>query len=490
MADPRARPFGWKVNFRRNALSRYGRFILIVSLLFPFFSTQLFREASAARAFQETWGGNGFDTANGVALDPYGNIYVAGTTNSSGAGGYDVLLLKYNSSGILVWARTWGGSGSDFGTGLATDSHGTVYITGRTYSFGFANSYDAFLLKFDPFGTLLWQKTWGGNGSDASNGIAIDSKGNVYLTGQVNSSTTGLDAFFLKFNSLGGLSWQKCWGGNGTDVGTSIDLDTKGNIFAVGRTSGNVFLLELNSLGWLQWDRSWGGANTDRGLGVVADSSENVYVTGSTSSFGAGSDDAFLLKFNSTGEIRWRWTWGGNRTDFGTGVALDPYGYVYVTGTTYSFGSGSSDIFLLRFSLSGTLISDDILGGISSDQGSAVVADFSGNAYIAGYVSESPPYTDGPGNSTVGTPILALKSPPFPITDCTNPLGTPNGSVSAPIGNSGYAGGADALLLRVGSEIVGPTSIFSVRAAMVVTLVAAISVVVVRRRKASPAFGW
>ena len=109
-----------------------------------------------------TWGGASADSVSGIAVDPAsGAIYATGSTSSFGAGGVDVLLLKYDSSGSLVWSRTWGGPGNESGNSVAVDGLGNVYVVGSTDSFG-AGWYDALILKFDRSGNLLWSRTWGG----------------------------------------------------------------------------------------------------------------------------------------------------------------------------------------------------------------------------------------------------------------------------------------------------------------------------------------
>jgi len=177
-------------------------------------------------------GGSKNDIVASAAIDAAGNIYLAGSTSSYGAGGQDVLLLKYDSTGHLLVERVWGGTADDSGSGVAVDSSGNVYVAGSTQSFGFGRS-DALLLKFNSSGSLLWAKTWGGSSYDAAYDLAFDSSGNVYVAGE--SYSLGNCAIFLKFDSNGNLLFTRTWKGPATyDSAYSVDVDKSGNVVLAG----------------------------------------------------------------------------------------------------------------------------------------------------------------------------------------------------------------------------------------------------------------
>jgi hypothetical protein len=248
-----------------------------------------------------------------VLVDSSGNVYVTGITRSLGAsnGAGDVLLLKYDSSGNLLWQKTWGGLKDDSGQGIAMDSSGNIYVAGFAPSFG-AGGYDVAILKFDSSGTLLWQKTWGGNKDDFGYGVSVDSSGSIYVTGRTDSFGAGLS---------------------------------------------DVFLLRLDSSGNLVWQKTWGGVSYDEGRGITLDSAGHIYVTGLTSSFGTGADDGVVLKFDSSGNLIGQTTWGGSGGDCVCGTpSVDSSGDIFVTGYVteappYSLGSGNLTLGTPSFTL-------------------------------------------------------------------------------------------------------------------------------------------
>jgi uncharacterized delta-60 repeat protein len=398
-------------------------------------------------SLEKTWGGTDQDWGFGVAVDGSGNIYVAGMMTG------DVVLLKYDSAGGLVWQKTWGGTGNDYGFGVAVDGSGNIYVTGYTESFGAGNA-DVVLLKYSPSGGLLWQKTWGGTNSDEGWGVAVDSSGNIYVAGYTYSFGAGnYDVVLLKYDSAGGLVWQKTWGGGSGDFGWGVAVDGSGNIYVTGGTlsfgagSYDVVLLKFDSSGGLVWQNTWGDTNEDSGRGVAVDGSGNIYVTGYTMSFGAGYMDVVLLKFDSGGTLQWQRTWGGISVDCGEGVAVDDSGNIYVTGYTDSFGAGGYDVVLLKYDSAGGLVWQKTWGGTDADEGWGVTT-HAGYVYFTGYVSEAsrtlnavsgnvttPSGTVGSlGNSTLGTPTYTPGTPIFTP-------GTPSGSET-------YAGSIDVFLLK------------------------------------------
>jgi len=334
-----------------------------------------------------TWGGGLSDSGGSVAVDSSDNVYISGGTESLGVGGADMVFVKYDSSGVYQWNRTWGGVNYDISLDVAVDSTNNIYLVGITESLG-AGGQDLCLVKYDNSGVYQWNRTWGGTDDDDGNGIAVDSSDNVYITGYTESF--GFDMVLVKYNSSGVQQWNSTWGGIGGGRGTGVVLDSSGNIYVVGYTSSfgagsyDMVLVKFDSFGVQEWNRTWGGSSIERGYGVAVDSLDNVYVSGRTYSFGVGDFDMALVKYDSFGVQQWNRTWGGISTDYGNRIAVDSSDNVYFSGTTVGFGPGYFDMTLVKYNAFGEQQWNSTWGGGSNDFGSGVALDSSENIYFGG----------------------------------------------------------------------------------------------------------
>ena len=178
------------------------------------------------------------------------------------------------------------------------------------------------------------------------------------------------------------------WGGSGGEAAWDIAIDSSNNSYVVGFTNSfgvgdyDLCLIKFNSSG-IEWNQTFGGIYGEFGRSIVLDSLDNIYITGSSESYGTGGSDIWLLKINSTGGVEWNHTWGGLYDDFGWSVALDSLNNAYVTGSTNSFGEGGSDMCLVKFNSTG-VVWNYTCGGIDRDLGFGVTLDPLGNAYVVG----------------------------------------------------------------------------------------------------------
>jgi len=299
--------------------------------------------------WNRTWGGVVHDGANSIELDESGNIYVAGSSGENFADLYgDVLLLKYNNVGELQWNKTWGGNQRDGGDGIVIDSLGDIYVAVTTQSFG-AGQHDIGLLKYNNSGDLQWNRTWGGSAMDWSTGIAIDSSDNVYIAGTTDSFGDGNgDLCLLKYNSSGDLQWSRNWGLGAGEYSRGITLDELGNIYLTGITDNtrNLFILKYNPLGVLSWSRTHSiGAPYDL-FDIELDSSNNIFLAGYKEV--NGYRDMFLINYDNAGNFICDLTWGGNFGDEASALAIDSSDNIFISGSTNSYGAGQSDMILVK----------------------------------------------------------------------------------------------------------------------------------------------
>ena len=219
---------------------------------------------------------NSFDEGHDIAVDDLGFVYLTGSFEGTKAdfgdgdsltssGNKDVFIAKYSASGNTTWAKRIGGTGSDIGRRIAVDNLGHVYIAGSvtdTVDFGGSGnspdpsgSLDMFVAKYDTSGTTEWVRRAGGTDSDRANGIAVDSSGNISVTGLFNgidvdfgggntlTSTGSLqDAFIVKYNGNGNTLWAKASAGNDRANGVGIAIDNSGGTYVAGSFTQNIIL--------------------------------------------------------------------------------------------------------------------------------------------------------------------------------------------------------------------------------------------------------
>lgn len=406
-----------------------------------------------ALSFQQTWGGANFDRAEGVAVAPDGNIYTVGVTPSfSVSGDSDVFLLKYAPNGTLLLQQTYGTAGGfEDGNGVAVGPDGSIYVAGSS------DNSKALLVKFAPNGALLWQRTWGGTQSEIAFGVAVSGDGaSVYITGQTLSFGAGfLDAFLVKFDASGNLVWQRTWGGPINETGQAVAVAGDGSVYVAG--DGNSFfgndaiLLKFAADGTLIWQRDWrGGASLSddsAALGVATALDGSVYMAGRSLIAGRGQRGA-LVKFTPDGNVVWERTWGSG-TDAALGVTIASDGTIFMTGNT-GFGSGGGDAFVVRFlATTGRAVAAATWGGIDNESGESIAVASDGSVYVAGLAS-APPYTFARATRMTQRPRGAfLGVPAGMVTDPAVAAGTLAGAVTAVNGSTTFAGGTDAFLIKV-----------------------------------------
>jgi uncharacterized delta-60 repeat protein len=416
--------------------------------------------AGSARAAtlqqQLTWGGSASDAAQGVAVTVDGGTYLAGNTTSFSAdGSLAVFVVRFAADGSLAWQRLFESPtafGSDTATEAAVAPDGSVYVTGTTFGVGG----DLLLLKFSPEGTLLWQRRWGGSGFEGGQDVAVAVDGSVYVVGGTTTFGSGNDLAVLRFTADGALVWQQTWG---PARGDGIAVGPDGNLYVAGTTArpggigqADVVLLSIDPTGVLRWQTQYAaGDSVDARGGVAVGADGSIAVAGAITASAGGSIDmeALVAKFAPDGSLAWDRGWGGRSGDTGEGVAIAPDGTVLLAGNTNSFGAGIDDAFLLRLSPNGRRIDASLWGGAAIDHANDVAVAAGGTIHLAGSV-QTPPWVfqDGPARTsrlrgTVSTPAI-------PLAPAAGATADPGGTVTTPAGSTTYAGSDDAALLRIG----------------------------------------
>jgi len=278
-------------------------------------------------------------TAFSVKLDSSGNIYVCGFSLISGLG-YQALITKYNSSGVFQWARTIGNNSGlpDIASSVDIDSSGNVYIVGSFMPYS-PNYDDLFIIKFDSSGNQLWQKSYDDGQRTVGTSIKLDSSNNIYCCGTRNVfGSSNYQAILMKCNSAGAILWQKSLDSAYTDNGQSVILDNAGYVYICGYTTGvtpgTSFIAKYDTSGNLIWQRVLSGASGSGLKSLTFDSSNNIYAVGT----GDTANSALLVKYNSSGVLQWQRTLklsSGNNNSFNA-VKIDSNQNVYCVGSQYN----------------------------------------------------------------------------------------------------------------------------------------------------------
>ena len=346
---------------------------LALALLFCAYPVHAF---DAPHLWSQSHGGNGTDVAWSVATDAAGNVFITGFcwdgANFGGidlntGGSYSVFVAKYNAAGVHQWSRAFFSTINGTGNAIKVDGAGNVIVTGHftgTIDFGggplvSAGADDIFLVKLNTDGVHQWSQRFGAAGDDYGLALAIDGSNNVFLAGYfnnivnfggVNYASAGLsDMFLAKYNSGGTHQWSRRFGGPANDAARGLAVDGSGNVFMTGTYLGSTdfgggFLVPAGGVeivlakysgvaGAHQWSKRFGSTTDDYGTSVAVNAAGHVFVTGwfsGTMNMGGanlpniGLTDVFLARFDGAGTHQWSQRFGGFEDDGATGVTVEP----------------------------------------------------------------------------------------------------------------------------------------------------------------------
>lgn len=410
------------------------------------------------------YGGTGLDDSRGIFTDANGDYYLTGATNSttlisySGyqgllGGSNDVYVVKFNALNQRLWATYYGRTGNDVGNDIVVDPFGGIYVAGSTSSMSaFASASqqivygggprDGFVLKLFPDGTLEWCSYYGGSGDEQITALSVGFQGEVYFIGETSSTDLitldplqaafggGASDFYLGTIDPGGFLLRYTYfGGSGAELSGDLVATNDFNLYFTGTTSSSAgmavggaqntygggaydgFFAKINSGNIIEWASYIGGPSEDRAEAIHV-AGDRLYVVGKSGSIngistpgaaqvfnGGGSFDGFLASYTIDGTVNWKTYYGGSGNESLWGVTTDAAGSIFITGNSTSsnlgdngfqnINGGLTDIVFAGYSIDGVRYWSSYLGGSADESVSDLVMNANQEMFFAGSSASS-----------------------------------------------------------------------------------------------------
>ena len=372
-------------------------------LIFAIVATGFCQDTLWTRAY----GGTGNDFCYSVCQTPDGGFVMGGMTSSFGAGLYDLYLMKTDENGDSVWSTIYGDPGQSEAVSCMqmTNDHGFVLV-GTAEASTLDN--DMYMVKFDSVGDYEWSSYFGDEDlEEIASWVEQTNDGGFILTGSYWAPVTGYDFCLQKTNELGLGSWVEPFAWWNADYANCIKQTSDHGYIITGETSSNpdyeydLFLLKTNSMGFTEWEQRYGGSEADGGDCVQQTSDGGYIVAGYTETYGAGGRDLWVIKTDDDGDTVWTRTFGSDYHDAACSVIEVSEGGYLVVGSCSILES--FDAYFVRLDANGDTLWTRIYGGDVSDNARDVKQITDGGYIVAGTTTS---YGSG------GTDIYLLRFAP------------------------------------------------------------------------------
>jgi hypothetical protein len=309
---------------------------------------------------QNTYGGKGDDRAFTAVKSSDKGYMLAGYTTSYGAGNTDVYLVKTGPTGKYVSAKVFGGKGFDEARGICADGTGGYIIAGNSNSFG-NGDYDAYVIRVDSEGNCVWAKTFGGTGNERIHSVTPAGKNMFLVAGSSNSKNNKLHDCYVLFVDLNGrLTGEYYYGGEFADSAYSAVMTNDGNFVLAcekgSKESGaDILIIKIDSVGKVIWEKTYGGVLGDYPAEIIETKDGGLAVAAVTESRGSGMSDILIMKTDKDGSLLWDKVLGGKEDEYAGGIAEDSDAGLVCAGWTRSYGTGDYDMYLIKTDKNGTI---------------------------------------------------------------------------------------------------------------------------------------
>ncbi|MCK4312893.1 MAG: T9SS type A sorting domain-containing protein [Candidatus Cloacimonetes bacterium] len=308
------------------------------------------------------------DRANSVIQTLDGGFIIAGSTFLDSPNFYDAWLIKTDQNGNVIWDSTYGGEDSEVATSIIQLNDGSFIIAGNTTSYG-SGCFDMWLFKIDQEGNLEWQHTFGGEANEGAMSLQQTLDGGFIIAGWTELPGSDIDVLLVKTDQNGLLMWESTF--NITDeerANSVLQTDDGGYIIAgysetTSTSNADALLIKVDQGGDLEWYNTYGGSEDEMAFSVLQTDDSEYIIAGFTESFGAGSDDVWIIKTDQDGNLIWDITLGGSEEDLAYSIQQTNDDGFILAGYTESFGAGNKDAYLIRLS-SEVGVNDHILPNV------------------------------------------------------------------------------------------------------------------------------
>jgi len=347
------------------------------------------------KGWMKIFGGMGYDEGHSVQETIDGGYILTGYTESSGTS-RNVWLIKTDSTGEKTWDKTFGGIDSAGGESVYQTTDGGYIITGWKMVSDILDS-DVWLIKTDGNGEMVWSKTFGGTSSDMGYSVQQTTDDGYIITGYTSSFGAGnSDVWLIKTDSSGNMMWNRTFGGTNYEDSYSVQQTTDGGYIITGATESfgagkqDAWLIKTDSNGNKVWDKTFGGIDGDITFSVQQTIDGGYIITGATESFEAGSAKIWLIKSDVFGDKVWDRTFGGKGYFWGLSVQQAVDGGYIIAGGKYPLDTrSSSDVWLIKTNNEGYIVWDRTFGERNDDRANSVQQTTDGGYIITGYIEPS-----------------------------------------------------------------------------------------------------
>jgi len=364
--------------------------ITLMLIIFLSINNFILAQIAPDTLWTKTFGGAADDQAVAIQQTSDGGYIVLGSTQSYGSGQLDTWLVKIDENGDEIWNKTFGGPANDGAVSIQQTNDRGYIFAGLTKSFG-AGGEDFWLVKTDSIGNEIWSKTFGGTADDRAQYVEQLSDGGYIVTGGTYSFNNGNgDVWLIKTDENGNEIWNRTHGGSGDEKAYSVHQTSDGGYVLAGYTDPfrnlkfDILLFRTDGNGNEIWSRTFGGTNIENAYSCELTNDGGYLLAGYTKSFGNGQDDIWLIKTDDDGNEEWNKTFGGTGVDYNYSVQQTKDGGYIISGFTNSKGNGGFDIWFIKTAENGEEVWNQTIGGTSDEFSFSVQQTSDGGYIVAG----------------------------------------------------------------------------------------------------------